>query len=72
MLASSEMRPMIISQFLVALPTVTPWRCTASGRLVRASWSLFWTFDHAMSGSVPGENVSVMRELPDESLVEDR
>gem|GEM_PF-6703137 len=72
MLPSSEMRFMIMSQFLVALPTVTPWRCTVSGRLVIASCSLFWTLAQARSGSVPGVKVRVMRELPEESLVEER
>ena len=35
-----------------------------------ASWSLFWTFAQAMSGSVPGAKVSVICALPDESAVE--
>ncbi len=72
MLPSSETRPTSISQFLVALPTVIPCRCTVSGRLAMASWSLFCTLDQARSGSVPGAKVRVMRAEPAESLVEDR
>ena len=34
-----------------------------------ASWSLFCTWDQAMSGSVPGWKVSSSREPPAESLV---
>ena len=72
MLPSSEIRPTIMSQFLVALPTVTPWRWTTSGRLAMASWSLFCTLDQARSGSVPGAKVNSMRDPPAESLVADK
>jgi len=51
------------------LLTVTPARCTASGRLVMASWSLFCTLAQARSGSVPGLKVNSIREDPEESLV---
>ena len=54
------------------LLTLTPWRCTTSGRLAMASWSLFCTWAQARSGSVPGAKVSSTREAPAESLVADR
>lgn len=52
------------------LLTVTPRCWTTSGSEARASWSLFCTFAQAMSGSVPGANVSVIWAVPDESPVE--
>jgi hypothetical protein len=50
------------------LLTSTPERCTSSGRLAVASWSLFWTLDQAMSGSVPGSKVSSSLAWPEEEL----
>ncbi len=69
MLPSSEISPTMISQFRVDLFTRKPARCTTSGRLARASCSLFCTLAQAMSGSVPALKVSSTRELPDEELV---
>ena len=54
----------------LALLTVTPWRCTCSGRKGVASDSLFWTCTCAMSGSVPGRNASVRDADPLELDVE--
>ncbi len=59
------------SQFRVDLLTLTPERCTVSGRLAMASCSLFCTWAQARSGSVPGAKVSSMRPAPEASLVAD-
>ncbi len=72
MLPSSEISPTMMSQLRVDLLTDTPVRWTTSGRLAMASWSLFCTLAHARSGSVPGLNVSSMRDDPEESLVPER
>ena len=69
MLPSSEIRPTINQVVPGGFADLTPWRCTTSGRLAMASWSLFCTWAQARSGSVPGAKVSSMREEPDESLV---
>jgi len=71
MLPSSETRPTTSSQFRVDLLTVTPWRCTTSGKLGMASWSLFCTWAQARSGSVPGAKVSSILPAPEASLVAD-
>jgi len=54
----------------VDLETVTPCFWTESGSDGSASWSLFWTFDQARSGSVSGVKVSVTSALPEESATE--
>ena len=68
MLPSSEYSATSIRMFLVDLETVIPICWTTCGIRGFAPSSLFWTFDHAMSGSVPGLKLSVMLALPAESL----
>jgi hypothetical protein len=71
MLPSSEVSPTMMSQLRVDLLTLTPWRCTTSGRDAMASWSLFCTWAQARSGSVPGAKVSSTRPAPEASLLAD-
>jgi hypothetical protein len=67
---SLDTRPIIRRKTDPVLVTRTPWRWTSCGSLGSASWSLFWTWTCAMSGSVPASKVSVTCALPAESLEE--
>ena len=71
MLPSSETKAAIIRKLRFDFATRTPWRCTSCGSCGIASCSLFCTCTCAMSGLVPGSNVSSTLALPVESLDDD-